>query len=183
MCSVFSPKRYERLVGQKGRGKEKGKEGRTCVKNVDESRVVLSRRRKGFTAENEDAGTSTGHRVAGSSIWRWTHILKHEPSLICVTKLEMIPRVSLASRHTSDLESSQIPKVLAVNTTTTKDVNNIVNQRSGMSLSGYGDITYAGELLPCTRIDIEGPSVVVMIRSIRTAESKHQASVSFSTSF
>lgn len=150
---------------------------------MDESRVVLSRRRKRFTAEYEDAGASTGHRVAGSSIWRWTHILKHEPSLVWITRLDVIPRVSLANRHTTDLESSQISKVLAVNTTTTKDVNNIVDQRSGMSLSGYGDITYAGELLPCTRIDIEGPSVVVMIRSIRTSESNDRASVSFSTTF
>lgn len=52
-----------------------------------------------------------------------------------------------------------------------------------MSLAWYGDITYAGELLPRARIDIEGPSVVVMIRSIRTAESNNGVSVSFNTTW
>ena len=85
MCSVVSAK----PVGQRGGGKENGKEGRTCVENMDERRVVLSRCRKGFTAEDEDAGACTGHRVAGSSIWRWTHILEHEPSLVCITQLDM----------------------------------------------------------------------------------------------
>jgi hypothetical protein len=127
MCSVFRPKRYEGLVSQCG-GKDNDREGRTRVEDVDECRVVLSRCRKGFTAEDEDAGACTGHSVAGSSIWGWTHILKHEPSLVCKTQLGMdTPRFSLANRRTSNLESSQIRKVLAVNTTTTKDVNNIVD--------------------------------------------------------
>lgn len=99
MCSVFSPKRYEGLVSQ-CEGTEDGREGRTRVEDVDERWVVLSRCRKGFTAENEDAGACTGHRVAGSSIWRWTHILKHKPSLVCKTQSVVdIPHFTGESTH------------------------------------------------------------------------------------
>jgi hypothetical protein len=85
----------------------------------------------------------------------------------------------LANGRTGNLESSQISKVLAVNTTTTKDVNNVVYQRSGMSFAGYRDIADAGELLPGASIDIKGPGVVVMIRPVRATESNDRALTNF----
>lgn len=84
----------------------------------------------------------------------------------------------MANRRTGNLESSQISKVLTVNTATTKDVNNIVDQRSCMSLAGYGDIANAGELLPSASIDIKGPGIVVMIGSVRAAETNDRVSAS-----
>ena len=146
---------------------------RTRIEDVDKRRIVDFGRRKGFTAEDEDTGACSSHSVPGSSIRRWTHILKHEPSLVCRTQSDMhtLSILGQSTQRTGNLESSQIAEVLAVNTTTTKDVNNVVNQRSGVSLAGYGDIANAGELLPGASIDIKGPGIVVMIRSVRAAES------------
>jgi hypothetical protein len=98
MCSGIASaiRRTGQSLGEKGKDREE----RTRVEDVDERGIIRFGRRKGFTTEDEDAGTRSGHSVAGTSIWRWTHILEHEPSLVCQKRQSDMHSVSIIGQWT-----------------------------------------------------------------------------------
>jgi hypothetical protein len=84
------------------------------------------------------------------------------------------PAVQYSTSLTRQLEGSQITQVCSVDATSTEDIHNIVYQGSSVPLSGRWNIPSALELGPGSCRDVEQPSIVVVISTVRAAKSTEQ---------
>ena len=79
---------------------------------------------------------------------------------------------------TRNLESSEVAKIVAVDTPSTKYIYDIVDKCCRMSLAGTRDESNALQFSPSARIGIECPSIIVVVLRVCTAESVIEANVS-----
>ena len=71
---------------------------------------------------------------------------------------------------TRDFESCEVAQILPVDTSSTKDVNHIINKSRCVAFPWRWNETDALKFSPLAGFEIERPSVVVVVRAIGAAE-------------
>lgn len=124
----------------------------TRIEGVNESRIIAPHTRVTLSSEYQNLVLPSRHRVSRSPTRCRTHVLEHEPPL------------------RPNLERGQIFQIFPVDSSTSKDVHDVVDECRGVPFSRYWDVSDAGEFGPDLGIEIVGPRIVVMVLSIRSSE-------------
>jgi len=136
----------------------------TRIQNM--CKVVSFGRGKRFASKDEDFTLKGSHGMSGPARWRRTHALEHVPPLIWEKVTKHIDRPTRT--RTRYFESHKVAQIHPINAPTTKYVHDISNNGCSMAFARVRNKADAVQLCPCTGLQVERPSVVVVILPVRS---------------